>query len=98
MLILPTDDVEGIPRGALGMDAETRTDAVTYALANCHTRDNVTRIEQFLHAALERARAREQPADWIRDALARCAERHTELAAEGGEARGAHSLHSPMEN
>jgi hypothetical protein len=90
-LFLPADldTVEGIPRGALGMDAAQRLEAVEYALAASFSPACVARVEQFLHAAHERARRREAPSDWIRDGLALCAVRRAELAAEGGEAQPA---------
>ena len=75
----------------LALTAAMRFEAVTDALRLSVTPNCVARIEQHLHAALDRARAREMPVDWIRDALARCAERRTELAAEGGEARPSRS-------
>ena len=94
-LILPQSDPYG---DGLQLTAAARLDAVAMAVANCWTADNVARVETFLHGALERARRRETPADWIRDGLALCAARRAELAAEGGEARGAHSPQSPMEH
>ena len=94
-LTLPPDEIDGIPRAALVMDASVRADAITYALAATFTPGCVARVEQFLHAALDRARKRERPADWIRDGLARCATRRAELAAEGGEATNAACVHPP---
>jgi hypothetical protein len=85
-LMLPQNDPYG---DGLQLTAAARFDAVVMAVANCWTPDNVARVEAFLHGALERARRREAPADWIRDGLALCAARRSELITEGGEtARG----------
>lgn len=91
-LTLPQPDPYG---DGLQLTAAARLDAVAMAVANCWTAANVARVETFLHGALERARRREAPADWIRDALALCAARRAELTAEGGQARGAHSPQHP---
>lgn len=45
--------------------------------------DRLTLIESRLHDRLRILREREQPADLIREALALCAERRTELASNG---------------
>jgi len=92
MLTLPQPDPYG---DGLQLTPAARLDAVALAVANCWTPENIARVETFLHGALERARRREAPADWIRDGLALCAARRTELAAEGGEARAAQSAQHP---
>lgn len=86
-LIFPAPDPYG---DGLALTAAMRLEVVTDGLRDA-TLPLVGRIEEHLHAALARARAREMPVDWIRDALARCAERRTELAAEGGRARPSRS-------
>lgn len=55
----------------------------------------ITKVEDRLHDRLRILREREQPCDEIREALALCAARRTELAAEGGEARRALTPHHP---
>lgn len=76
------------------MTPQMRSEQVADALALATEPRAIARIEEHLHAALDRARAREVPVDWLRDALAQCAVRRTELAADGGQARAAHSAHS----
>jgi hypothetical protein len=58
----------------------------------------VARTIDRLHDRLRILREREQPADPIREALALCEARRVELLADGLQARGAHSPHSPMEH
>lgn len=90
-LTLPQPDPYG---DGTHLTPQMRGDQVADALALATDPRAVARIEDHLHAALERARAREVPADWLRDALAQCAARRTELAADGRQARAAHSAHS----
>lgn len=55
----------------------------------------LAKVEDRLHNRLRILREREQPCDEIREALALCAARRTELAADGCQAREAQSSHHP---
>lgn len=80
MLTLPPSDTTSTPR----MQLDFTRDMIGHA-----SLADIARVEDRLHDRLRILREREQPCDEIREALALCAARRTELAAEGGEARGA---------
>ncbi len=92
MLSLPKPDPYG---DGLQLTAAARLDAVDLALSCAPTEATVARVEDFLHAALERARRREADADWIRDGLARCAAKREEIATEGRDSAAAQSAIIP---
>ncbi len=92
MLILPEPDRDPPPSDPALILAFVRDNIPHAGMAT------VLRTEDRLHNRLRILREREQSCDEIRDALALCAERRTELAADGGEACGAHPPRSPREN
>lgn len=86
-LLLPIDDIPSSPQVILAFVAEQLPHADAAAIA---------RVEDRLHDRLRILREREQPCDPIRDALALCALRRQELAADGGEGAPGASRAFPM--